>query len=186
MLAGSEAAGVFESRDGGATWSLLSTLDGQPGRSDWNDPATQPPGHLGLPGLLPHPDDPDRFWAVVQGYRDLRDDRRRRLVDATQHAGCGPTGRSSTPTSASASTSSSCRRPTTTASTSRTTAACTGATTRGRSWVEITDGLPTDFGFAAAAHPHDRDSFYVIPLDPGHARCMPDGRAAVWRTSDAG
>jgi photosystem II stability/assembly factor-like uncharacterized protein len=56
----------------------------------------------------------------------------------------------------------------------------------GHSWVEITDGLPTDFGFAAAAHPHDRDTFYVIPLDPGHARCMPEGRAAVWRTRDAG
>jgi photosystem II stability/assembly factor-like uncharacterized protein len=56
----------------------------------------------------------------------------------------------------------------------------------GHSWVEITDGLPTDFGFAAAVHPHDRDAFYVIPLDPGHARCMPDGRAAVWRTRDAG
>ena len=56
----------------------------------------------------------------------------------------------------------------------------------GRSWIEITEGLPADFGFAAAAHPHDRDSFYVIPLDPGHRRCMPDGRAAVWRTSDAG
>ena len=56
----------------------------------------------------------------------------------------------------------------------------------GRSWVEITEGLPSDFGFAAAAHPHDRESFYVIPLDPGHGRCMPDGHAAVWRTSDAG
>ena len=56
----------------------------------------------------------------------------------------------------------------------------------GHSWVEITEGLPSDFGFAAAAHPHDRDSFYVIPLDPGHGRCMPDGHAAVWRTSDAG
>ena len=56
----------------------------------------------------------------------------------------------------------------------------------GHSWTEITDGLPTDFGFVAAAHPHDRDSFYVIPLDPGHGRCMPDGAAAVWRTSDAG
>ena len=41
---------------------------------------------------------------------------------------------------------------------------------------EITEGLPTEFGFAAAAHPHDRDSFYVIPLDPGHGRCMPDGQ----------
>jgi hypothetical protein len=56
----------------------------------------------------------------------------------------------------------------------------------GHSWSEITDGLPSEFGFAAAAHPHDRDSFYVIPLDPGHARCMPEGRAAVWRTSDGG
>jgi photosystem II stability/assembly factor-like uncharacterized protein len=56
----------------------------------------------------------------------------------------------------------------------------------GRSWTEISEGLPTEFGFAAAAHPHDRDCFYVIPLDPGHGRCMPDGRAAVWRTRDAG
>jgi photosystem II stability/assembly factor-like uncharacterized protein len=56
----------------------------------------------------------------------------------------------------------------------------------GHSWSEITDGLPSEFGFAAAVHPHDRDSFYVIPLDPGHARCMPEGRAAVWRTRDAG
>jgi photosystem II stability/assembly factor-like uncharacterized protein len=56
----------------------------------------------------------------------------------------------------------------------------------GGSWTEITDGLPTEFGFAAAAHPHDRDTFYVIPLDPGHGRCMPEGRAAVWRTRDAG
>jgi photosystem II stability/assembly factor-like uncharacterized protein len=56
----------------------------------------------------------------------------------------------------------------------------------GGSWTEITEGLPTEFGFAAAAHPHERDTFYVIPLDPGHGRCMPDGKAAVWRTRDAG
>ena len=56
----------------------------------------------------------------------------------------------------------------------------------GLSWTEITDGLPSDFGFAAAAHPHDRDCFYVIPLDAGHGRTMPDGHAAVWRTRDAG
>jgi photosystem II stability/assembly factor-like uncharacterized protein len=56
----------------------------------------------------------------------------------------------------------------------------------GHSWTEITDGLPTEFGFAAAAHPHDRETFYVVPLDPGHGRTMPEGRAAVWRTRDAG
>ena len=56
----------------------------------------------------------------------------------------------------------------------------------GETWTEITEGLPTEFGFAAAAHPHDRDTFHVIPLDPGHGRTMPDGQAAVWRTKDAG
>ena len=44
----------------------------------------------------------------------------------------------------------------------------------GRSWVEITEGLPTEFGFAAAAHPHDRDTFYVDSARSGtralHAR----------------
>jgi photosystem II stability/assembly factor-like uncharacterized protein len=56
----------------------------------------------------------------------------------------------------------------------------------GLSWTEITEGLPSEFGFAAVAHPHDRDGFYVIPLDAGHGRVMPEGRAAVWRTQDAG
>ena len=26
----------------------------------------------------------------------------------------------------------------------------------------------------------------MVPLDPGHGRVMPEGRAAVWRTRDAG
>src|SRR5919202_5975826 len=47
VLAGVEPVGIFESRDGGRTWSLLSTLEGQPGSDKWKDPANQPPGHLG-------------------------------------------------------------------------------------------------------------------------------------------
>ena len=73
ILAGAEAAGVFESRDGGATWSLLSTLDGQPGRTDWNDPAKQPPGHLGLPGDPAPSRRPGPVLGGHSGLRDLRD-----------------------------------------------------------------------------------------------------------------
>ena len=54
-------------------------------------------------------------------------------------------------------------------------------------WQEITGDLPTDFGFAMAAHPRDADTFWVIPLSqPEEGRFMPDGHTAVWRTHDRG
>ena len=56
----------------------------------------------------------------------------------------------------------------------------------GQSSTEITEGLPGDFGFAAAVHPHDTETFYVIPVDGGHGRTMHEGKATVWRTRDAG
>src|SRR5215208_4485235 len=49
LFAGVEMPGVFESRDQGRTWKLHTTLEGHPDRESWNDPANQPPGHLGVP-----------------------------------------------------------------------------------------------------------------------------------------
>ena len=67
LLVGVEAPGIFESRDNGKTWSLLSTLSGQHGSEEWDDPANQPPGHLGISGFVTDPDDSDNFFAIVQG-----------------------------------------------------------------------------------------------------------------------
>ena len=185
ILAGTEAAGLFESSDGGATWSLVSTLDGQPGREDWNDPGKQPPGHLGLAAILPHPDDPARFWVVIQGYG---------IFETTD------SGASWTPRNKGLRAEWPLENPEVGYCVHKLVMSPVDrermyqqnhcgmhrSDDGGRTWSEITDGLPTDFGFAAAAHPHDRESFYVIPLDPGHGRCMPEGHAAVWRTSDGG
>jgi photosystem II stability/assembly factor-like uncharacterized protein len=185
VLAGAEAAGIFESTDGGATWSLLSTLDGQPGRDDWNDPAKQPPGHLGLPGILPHPDDPSRFWVVIQGFGifETTDDGaswtpRNRGLRADWPLEDPEVGYCVHKLVMSPADESRMYQ--------QNHVGMHRSDDGGHSWTEITEGLPTEFGFAAAAHPHDRESFYVIPLDPGHGRCMPDGHASVWRTSDAG
>jgi photosystem II stability/assembly factor-like uncharacterized protein len=185
LLAGAEAVGVFESRDGAVTWSLLSTLDGQPGSERWNDPASQPPGHLGVPATMPHPEDPARFWAIVQGVGifETTDDgaswtpRNRGLraawpLENPEVGYCVHKLVMSPADLARLYQQNHC--------------GMHRSDDGGHSWVEITEGLPSDFGFAAAAHPHDRDTFYVIPLDPGHGRCMPEGRAAVWRTRDAG
>jgi hypothetical protein len=53
-------------------------------------------------------------------------------------------------------------------------------------WTEITDGLPSEFGLAMAAHPHDPDTAYVVPLQGGELRCPPEGKLRVFRTRDAG
>jgi photosystem II stability/assembly factor-like uncharacterized protein len=185
LLVGVEAPGIFESRDGGQTWSLLSTLAGQPGSEAWDDPANQPPGHLGISALLFDGNDAERFWAIVQGVglfetnddaaswtprnRGLRADWPRpheevgfcvhklvrSPVDGDRMYQQNHVGMHRSDDA-------------------------------GQTWTEITEGLPTEFGFAAATHPHDRDTFYVVPLEPMHGRCMPDGHAAVWRTRDAG
>jgi photosystem II stability/assembly factor-like uncharacterized protein len=185
VLVGVEAPGIFESRDRGQNWSLLTTLAGQPGSELWDDPENQPPGHLGISGLTPDDDDASHFWAIVQGIglfetgdggetwtprnRGLRADwpRPHEEVGFCVHrVAISPAD----PSRMYQQNHVGMHR----------------SDDGGCSWTEITDGLPTEFGFAAAAHPHDRDAFYVIPLDPGHARCMPDGAAAVWRTRDAG
>lgn len=55
----------------------------------------------------------------------------------------------------------------------------------GKSWQSIAKGLPSDFGFPIAVHPHDPNSVYVVPLEPATRTC-PQGRPAVWRSDSAG
>ncbi|MCB1388630.1 MAG: exo-alpha-sialidase [Rhodobacteraceae bacterium] len=56
----------------------------------------------------------------------------------------------------------------------------------GRSWDEITDGLPSNFGFPVAVHPQDPDTLYVLPLSEWGGRTPLDGKATVWRSRSAG
>ncbi|MCC6205658.1 MAG: exo-alpha-sialidase, partial [Hyphomicrobiales bacterium] len=57
----------------------------------------------------------------------------------------------------------------------------------GRTWESIEAGLPSSFGFPAAAHPRDAETLFLLPLNgDSKGRFVPDAKAAVWRTRDGG
>ncbi|WP_019884344.1 WD40/YVTN/BNR-like repeat-containing protein [Streptomyces purpureus] len=56
----------------------------------------------------------------------------------------------------------------------------------GGSWTDIGEGLPSDFGFAVAAHPHRPDVAYVFPINADEDRVPAGRRCRVYRTDDAG
>ncbi len=51
-------------------------------------------------------------------------------------------------------------------------------------WEDRTEGLPSDYGFAGAVHPHDADTAYVIPMDERVRLAHPT--VAVYQTQDRG
>jgi photosystem II stability/assembly factor-like uncharacterized protein len=184
LLAGADQIGIFESTDDGQTWSLYSEIEGVPTREGWDERDVRPPGDLGVAATVPA-SDPQHLWAVVQGIG---------VFETTDD------GKTWTPRNEGLRADWPLEDPAV--------GYCVHKLVRSpvdgdrfyqqnhvgmhrsddgaRTWTEITEGLPTEFGFAAATHPHDRETFWVVPLDPGHGRTMPDGKAAVWRTRDAG
>lgn len=56
----------------------------------------------------------------------------------------------------------------------------------GEKWIEITEGLPSDFGFPMALHPRDRHTAWVSPLQGAEFRAPPGGKLTVYRTRDGG
>jgi photosystem II stability/assembly factor-like uncharacterized protein len=56
----------------------------------------------------------------------------------------------------------------------------------GDSWKDIAHGVPSDFGFAMTAHPHDADTVYIIPIESDTVRMAPERKLRVYRTRNAG
>jgi photosystem II stability/assembly factor-like uncharacterized protein len=56
----------------------------------------------------------------------------------------------------------------------------------GDTWTDIAKGVPSDFGFAMVAHPHDADTAYIVPIESDEYRCTPEGKLRVYRTRNGG
>lgn len=56
----------------------------------------------------------------------------------------------------------------------------------GSSWRDIAKGVPSDFGFCLVVHPHDPNTVYVVPIESDEYRCTPEGKLRVYCTRNGG
>jgi photosystem II stability/assembly factor-like uncharacterized protein len=185
LYAGGDPGVLFESDDGGATWTVNRGLWDQPSREAWQPGG----GGLCLHSIATWPGDPDKLavaisaagmWLSEDGgntWRRANDglvprylpEEARQEDDAgkcVHHVERAP------------------QRP------ERMFMQFHGGVYRsddaGESWSEIGGGLPSDFGFPLAVDPADPDSAFVIPLNADMDRVTPEGKVRVYETRDGG
>ena len=56
----------------------------------------------------------------------------------------------------------------------------------GRDWIDLSDGLPSRFGFPLQIHPHNPDTIFVVPEEGPEFRCPVEGKFAVFRSRNQG
>jgi photosystem II stability/assembly factor-like uncharacterized protein len=185
LYAGVLPAGLFRSDDAGQTWTHVEGLREHPSRPKWQPGA----GGLILHSIVPHPADPDRTWVAIsaagvfatedggttweprnRGTRAdfLPEDQRYPEFGQCVHCLVMAPGR---PERLYQQNHCGMYR----------------SEDGGRSWESIEAGLPSSFGFPAVTHPRDPSTLFLLPLNGAiEGRYVPEGKAAVWRTRDAG
>src|SRR3970040_2369956 len=56
----------------------------------------------------------------------------------------------------------------------------------GDSWMEVSGGLPIDFGFVIDVHAHEPETIYVVPIKSDSEHYPPDGKLRVYRSRTGG
>jgi photosystem II stability/assembly factor-like uncharacterized protein len=185
LYAGVEPAGLFASDDGGETFTHVSGLREHPSQPEWQAGG----GGMILHTLAPDPDDSQQLWAGIS-------------VAGVFHTGDGGKTWSPRNRGTRSDYAPENQRYPEYGQCVHSLARAPGTQQRlyqqnhcgmyrsddgGVRWESIEDGLPSSFGFPVAVHPRDPDTVYLVPLNGDQAgRYVPDGKAAVWRSKDAG
>ena len=190
LLAGTKPASLLQSVDGGKTFEKIEGLTNHPSAGNWDGGAAG----LVLHTILADPANPQKLWVGISaaGVFASEDggatwERRNRLSNAEA---CAHHDHPAAPRDGE-------------------TGHCVHNMMRaagsedvlyqqnhhgvwrspdgGRSWEDITQGLPSTFGFPIRVHPRDPDTIWTLPLNGDMAgRFPPDAAAAVWRSRDGG
>lgn len=182
LFAGIEPAGLFRSEDRGATWHGVMSLNDHPSNDTWQ-PAG---GGLALHSILVDPEEERRIYCALSAggvYRSEDWGASWIPINAGVRTDFLPDPRAATgqcvhklrlhpaqPSRLYQQNHCGVYR----------------SDDRGDHWVEITDGLPSEFGYALALDPVDADTAFVIPEESSHMRTTVGGRLRVYRTRDAG
>ena len=185
IWAGVEPAGLFRSRDGGATSEPVSSLNGHATRSQWQPGG----GGLILHHIVADPADPRRLWVGIS-------------TAGVFHSADGGESWEARNTGTRMDYAPEDQRYPEVGQCVHALALAAGRPDRlyqqnhcgmyrsddgGRHWTSIEAGLPSTFGFPAVAHPRCPDTLWLFPLNGDQAgRFAPEAKAAVWRTRDAG
>jgi photosystem II stability/assembly factor-like uncharacterized protein len=185
LYAGVEPAGLFRSEDHGQTWEPVAGLRNHPSRPQWQPGG----GGLILHSIVPHPADERQMWVGISTggvfysadggtnweprNRGTRSDflpEGQRYPEIGQCVHCLVKSPGS-PLRLYQQNHCGMYR----------------SDDGGQQWTSIEAGLPSSFGFPAAAHPRDPETLFLLPLNGDTAgRYVPDAKAAVWRTRDGG
>lgn len=184
LYAGGDPGVLFESEDGGQTWSLNKALWEEPSRPTWQPGG----GGLCVHSIVPWPGDPNRLtiaisaagiWLSDDAGRSWRRGNRGLVANYLPEE-----GRSEDASLCVHHVERAPSRP------ERLFLQFHGGVYRsddaGESWTGIGEGLPSDFGFPLAIDPADPDSAYVIPLSADTDRVTPGAAVQVYETRDAG
>jgi hypothetical protein len=182
MYAGIDPAGLFCSDDEASSWSPLDGLNEHPTRQTW-EPSR---GIFAAHSIQVDPVRPERLWVAVSAGGVYRSEdaglswtpanegvRAENLPNRYPETGHNVHRIVMHPS-----------RP------DRLYRQCYNGTYRSddgaRTWTEITEGLPSDFGYAIVTDPNDPDVVYQIPESSSHLRTPVDGKLRVYVSRDAG
>jgi photosystem II stability/assembly factor-like uncharacterized protein len=182
VYAGVEDAAIFQTKDGGATWSELSGLRGHGSGPHWQPGA----GGLCLHTIILDRGNPKRIYIAISSAGAFRTDdggvswkpinkglHSQQIPDpdaevghCVHHVAMHP----AKPDTLFMQKHWDVMR----------------SDDAGENWVEVSGNLPTDFGFVIDVNAHEPETIYVVPIKSDSEHYVPDGKLRVYRSKSGG